>query len=158
MANHIHIFCASPEQLSMRSVGQYMATIGLLDGVPTFDPPLESAEALDPLWVHLSVTYQAGKRPIQLHRMFEPEDMAPALQDALTMLDDHGLASQHPEIVQAIQGTRQIFHFELGLELPDDCWEMLDALEAHIAKSLKGLVFTSEGFYDAELEPICMFG
>jgi hypothetical protein len=31
MANHILVFCASPEPLSLREVGEYIATIGLLD-------------------------------------------------------------------------------------------------------------------------------
>jgi hypothetical protein len=157
MANHIYVFCASAELMSMQAVGQYIATIGLLDGVPSFAPPLESPAALDPAWVYLSVTYQNDKRPIQVHRSFTPEDMAPALEDALTMLDENGLTGEHPELVQALHASRQVFHIELGLEVPEDCWEMLNALESHIATSRQGVIVASDGFYDHNLKPICAF-
>jgi hypothetical protein len=157
MANHILVFCASPAPLSLREVGEYIATIGLLDKPPRFTPALASTEALDPAWSYLEITYQEGKRPIQLHRMFEADEMAPSIDDALEMLGEHGLRDEHPALVRQIQTARQIFHFELALTLPDDCWEALDALESHIATRLDGVVFASEGFYDQDLEPICLF-
>lgn len=154
MANHIYIFCRSTDVIPMKELGTYIATIGLLDETPSFDPPLDSPDAQDPKWTYLKVVYNPDERPIQIHRSFEPEDMAPAIEDALTMLSDNDASEEHPELIEHIRSCRQIFHFELGLELPDDCWEMLDATESYIATALDGVVFASDGFYEKDLEPI----
>jgi hypothetical protein len=141
--------------ISLTQLGHYIATIGLLDESPQFDPPLDSPAANDPQWSFLNMVYKAEKRPIQISRRFESEQMAPAIEDALTALVDHDCSDDHPELVERIRSCRQIFHFELGFELPEDCWEMLDATESYIATELDGVVFASEGFYDIDLEPIC---
>jgi hypothetical protein len=155
LANHIYIFCRSTDVITLKELGHYVATIGLLDERPRFDPPLDSPAADDPEWTFLKVVYKADKRPIQIDRRFKPERMAPAIEDALSELADNDCSDEHPELVERIHSCRQIFHFELGLELTDDCWEMLDATESHIATILDGVVFASDGFYDNDLEAIC---
>lgn len=157
MANHLFVFCASPALLSACELGEYIATLGLLDRAPRFVPTLTSAEARDPMWSWLEMIYEEGHRPIQWHRMFEPEELTPAIEDALALLDEHGLRAAHPLLVARIEGARQIFHAELSWNLPEDCWEALDALHAHIAVRLDGFVLASDGFYDRELRPICRF-
>ena len=157
MANHLFVFCASRALLSARELGEYISTVGLLDRAPRFAPTLTSAEAMDPMWSSFDMLYVEGLRPIQWHRMFEPEEMAPAIEDALALLDEHSLRAAHPLLVGRIEGAQQIFHAEMSWDLPEDCWEALDALHAHIAARLDGCLLASDGFYDQDLQPICRF-
>ena len=158
MANHIYIFCSSAAAISAKEIGHYMATIGLLDEKPVFEPTLDSAEGSDPQWTYLKITYKANKRPIQLHRTFDAQDMAPAIEDALAAIAEHCPKPDDSGLTAKVEACRQILHFELGLELTDDCWEALDATQAYVAEKLQGIVFASNGFYDADLEPICTWG
>jgi hypothetical protein len=80
--------------------------------------------------------------------------MAPVIDDALSVLSDNAPLEKRLEFVERVRSCRQIFHFELGWELTDACWEMLDATEAYIARILDGIVFASEGFYDRDPQPI----
>lgn len=155
LANHLYVFCRSGDTLPLKELGNHIATIGLLDETPRFKPTLDSPEANDPNWTYVEVVHSPGKRPIQLHRVNGAEDMAPAISDALEALSENCEPKDHPDLDQRIRQCRQIFHFELGLQLPDDVWEALDATQSYIAKALDGIIYASNGFYDNDLEPIC---
>jgi hypothetical protein len=154
VANHICVFCRSAELLSLKDIGNYIEEGALLDEDPQFTPRLDSSDASASDWTYLEIVYRPDKRPVQLHRLIGAERMAPMIEDALRALSDHAILEKHPELVERLRSCRQIFHFELGWELTDDCWEMLDATEAYIARKRDGVVFASEGFYNKDLQPI----
>jgi hypothetical protein len=58
---------------------------------------------------------------------------------------------QSPQLVT----SREIIEIDYS-GLTDAAWEMLDCLEAYLAKKLSGIVYAPEdGFYDENLQPIC---
>jgi len=66
------------------------------------------------------------------------------------------IAELAADLRSRVAGTRQVVAFEILREsLTDEAWEMLDSLQAHIAKIRNGFVYApDEGLYDADLQPL----
>jgi hypothetical protein len=154
LANHIYVICRSADVIPMSELQNHIATLGLLDERPRFDPSAMSAEAGNADWSVFQIVYREGKRPIHVFRLTGNE-LKPAIEDAMEFFSENCEPDDHRDVAERIRTCRQMIHFELGLEVPDDVWEMLDATESYIASSLDGIVFASDGFYDSDLQPIC---
>ena len=151
MPNHNYVMCRDARSMTLAQVGEFIADGSLLDEAPVFEPPLASA-ALTPNLTSLSFRYRAEKRPVVIVRLTELDEIAEVVAEAIATLREHQI--DRTELVARLSETRQIFHFELGLELTDDCWEALDATECYVAKLLDGVVFAAGGFYDRNLKAI----
>jgi hypothetical protein len=155
LPNRLYVLCRSGDTIPMKELTDHIATGGLLDEDPTFKPKPDSADANDPQWSYLEIVHSPSKRPIQVNRLTGPGDMMPVISDSQSDLTEHCDPNEHPDLEQRIRECRQVFYFELGLDVPDDVWEMLDSAMSYIAKSVDGIVYASDGFFDEDLEPLC---
>lgn len=56
------------------------------------------------------------------------------------------------EVAEKLRSTAQVISFEVfPKRFDDDAWEVVDAMEASMARALDGLVVTDDGVYDAQL-------
>ncbi|MFY0578727.1 hypothetical protein ACN28S_34530 [Cystobacter fuscus] len=85
------------------------------------------------------------------------EALKEEVEEAIEALQSAGPATKHSALVSRLEGTRKLIVFELDAKgASEDCWEMVDNLESWLAREHNGLIYVSgEGFYDAELQPIC---
>lgn len=151
MSTFLRVFCRSSALVTPAELAQF-----ILDGIffeqPRFDPPdaLERTAGED--WESLAIFYDREMRPIVLWRTSAgpllAEDIAEAT-DALSSAD----TLYATDLADRLAGTSVIYAFEVNEStLTDDAWNMLDALEAHLARQYDGIVYAAgDGFFDADL-------
>jgi len=71
------------------------------------------------------------------------------------LLEEHPPAD--PALVERLRQTRQELVLHFSSDISEDCWAMLDCLEAFVARKLDGVVYATEGIYDQELQPLWRF-
>jgi hypothetical protein len=72
------VFCRNPAvTLTRQEIAQFVVDGVYFQDTPTFDPPLDSAEASAPEWEHLVIRYAAGKRPVVVFRRLDPATLQP---------------------------------------------------------------------------------
>jgi predicted RNA binding protein YcfA (HicA-like mRNA interferase family) len=81
-------------------------------------------------------------------------EMSPAY--VLRIFRQFDFSDEEIEVVDKLATSKQIIAIEIDyFELTDAAWEMLDCLEAYLAKKLFGIVYAPEdGFYDEPLQPL----
>jgi hypothetical protein len=154
MAAHLSVFCRSDMVITRRELAEFIADGAFFDEAPVFSHAA-GAEAADPLWSSLEIRTAPGKRPVTIER-FTGTATGPFVDEALDRLREAGLFERHPKLVTHLRETCQVFILEAAaLAETDDCWEMLDCVEAHLARELDGVIAADDGFYDRDLRPSC---
>ncbi|MDC0709492.1 hypothetical protein POL68_13560 [Stigmatella sp. ncwal1] len=156
MSLFIHIFCQADKPLRAREITHFIEEGAYFGNPPkvTVSPPSQPDDAQ---WTELKIEYQARKRPVLLHREARAAEFKDDQDEAIEALQSAGLAKKHEALISRLKDAQQLIVFELDSEkVTEECWEMVDNMEAWIAQELKGLIYvTGEGFYDAELKPLC---
>jgi hypothetical protein len=128
-------------------------------------PPQDLADAADEAWYGddelefdlggaperiLTITPPRNDRPITVAAETEPSRVATMVGE---QIDEHdGLPDS---VAGKLRRTRQVVSIEIFPDrVDDDVWEMLDVLQAYLARQLDGLVVTDDGVYDAGLQKI----
>jgi hypothetical protein len=147
----VTVFCRRPaENLTRQEIAQFVVDGVYFEDTPTFDPPLDSAEARAPEWDTLVIRYAATKRPVVLFRRgalrgvegdIEEEFVKPPLDPAMRR-----------RLIEA----RQTFTLDVDQEgLTDEAWQMCDHIERFIAGKCDGLIWApGDGIFDAKLQNV----
>ncbi|PTL79703.1 hypothetical protein [Vitiosangium sp. GDMCC 1.1324] len=156
----LRVLCRSREPVTLGELTTFIRNGWFFDEPVRFESALDEARRTDLDWRSVEIHYQQGRRPVLVEHLFEEARVAEEVAEALEALQRAGLASSHAALVQRIQESRQLFLFEVDpVGAPEECWMMLDATEAFLARTRDGVVFVDEeGFYDAALQPICKLG
>ena len=98
----------------------------------------------------LTITPPGKDRPITVSVETEPARVAMMVGE---QIDEHdGIPDS---VAEKLRRTRQVVSIEIFPDrVDDDVWEMLDVLQAYLARELDGLVVTDDGVYDAGLQKI----
>ncbi len=157
MSLFIHIFCQAEGPLRVQSITDFIEEGAYFENSPrvTAVPPVSQAD--DTKWTEIKIEYQARKRPVLLHRESRAKEFTEDMEEAIEALQSAGLAKKHEALISQLKGTRQLIVLEVDSGgATEDCWELVDNMEAWIARELKGLIYVAgEGFYDAELKSLC---
>lgn len=155
----LRVLCRAPEPVTPKELATFIRDGWFFDEPVRFEPALEGAWATESRWKSIEIHYQAGKRPVLIEHLFDSERVAEEVKEALDAVRLAGLAHQQAALVANIRTCRQVFLFEVDpLGATDECWMMLDATEAFLARERDGVIFVAgEGFYDATLQPLCTF-
>ncbi len=110
-------------------------------------------------WEFINIHYQADKRPISIQITPKDQLLREEIAEALAFLNQPNQGQQQQQLIQKISSSQQLIAIEIDAPgLPDSAWEMLDCLEAYLAKELSGLIYApDDGFYDEFLQPIYQF-
>lgn len=159
MSLFIYVFCQGESPISAREIIGFIDEGAYFEPSPTFRLEPASAQADDASWTEMKIEYKARKRPVILQRESRAEEFMEEVEEAIEALHTFKLAKKHEDLVARLKGTRQLIVFELDARgTTEECWEMVDNLESWIARERNGLIYVAgEGFYDAELQPICKF-
>lgn len=81
------------------------------------------------------------------------------VQEILDLIRSQAQNDSLEAVAQKLLKAQQVLAFEVDREgATEDCWVMLDALEAYIANKLNGFIYApADGFYDAALQPLYKF-
>jgi hypothetical protein len=154
MSYFIRIFCESDAPVIRRELAEFIKE-GAYFVDPSFSPPPESNEALQPRWQSFVVYYHPGKRPIVFQRL----DGDCASMETRELADRiSSLAAGDPAhlILTKLQKVKQVFVIELDpVGLTEGAWLMLDCIEAFLARSCGGLIYApDDGVFDADLRKL----
>lgn len=157
MSLFIHVFCQDNTPFRAREIADFIEEGVYFEDPPKFSLKPASAKANDAGWTEMRIDYQAGKRPIILHCETRSEEFTEEVEEAIEDLESANLAKKHPDLISRLKGTKQLIVFEIDSKgATKDCWAMVDNMQALFARERNGIIYSSgEGFYDAELEPIC---
>ncbi|HEY9742726.1 MAG TPA: hypothetical protein V6C90_19755 [Coleofasciculaceae cyanobacterium] len=82
------------------------------------------------------------------------------IEETIEIIRKSGQLNQQQNLVEKLADSQQVIAIEIDYSgLTDAAWEMLDCLEAYLAKELSGIVYApNDGFYDENLQPIYKLG
>ena len=144
----IHVFCRSSDALSLGEVMDFIQDGVFFDDAPEIRGDNERGATS---WA-IDVIYDAQIRPVQISFGEADETTSATIEE---LLEEHSPAE--PALAERLRQTRQELVLHFSSDISDDCWAMLDCLEAFVARKLDGVVYASEGIYDQELQPLWRF-
>jgi len=152
----MEIFCRSDQSMTRQTIIEFIRDGVYFDDPPHFTPPAGSEAAASASWSFLEIRYQPDKRPVQISHYSDGQEYTESIQEAVDRLRAGGLAVECQGLRAHLQASRQMFVVEVGfLEVPAECWEMVDGVEAFMATTLDGIISAPEGFYNQQLQLIC---
>jgi len=156
MSYFLRVFCQSPKPLPSREITDFIRDGWYFDEPPNFEVQ-PSAEAEDETcWKFITVHYQTNKRPVRIELNVNDEFLQQEIEEAIEVIRKLGQLNQQQNLVEKLAASKQAIAIEIDyLGLTDAAWEMLDCLEAYLAKKLSGIVYApDDGFYNEQLQPI----
>jgi hypothetical protein len=107
-------------------------------------------------WKFITVHYQASKRPVRIELNVNDQLLQQEIEETIEVIRKSGQLNQQQNLIEKLAASKQVIAIEIDYSgLTDTAWEMIDCLEAYLAKKLSGIVYApDDGFYDEELQPI----
>jgi hypothetical protein len=150
------VFCRSSEAITRREIAEFIAAGSFFDSEPGFDPPPDSAEAADLNWGRLAVHYEPDGRPVTIERNVEDPLAQEEVRELLFVITKAKETQARQNVERAIRAAAQVYRIGVNRETAsDDCWEMLDSVQAFLAGRCAGIVYApDDGFFDEKLRPL----
>ncbi|MBD2014992.1 hypothetical protein H6F96_13560 [Microcoleus sp. FACHB-53] len=156
----LRVFCQSPQLVPSNEITDFIRDGWYFDEPPKFEVQ-PSAEAQDEThWKFITVHYQEDKPPVRIALNLNDQLLASEIEETIEVIRKSGKLNQQQNLIEKLAASKQVIAIEIDyLGLTDAAWEMLDCLEAYLAKKLAGIVYAPEdGFYDEDLQPIYKLG
>jgi hypothetical protein len=156
MSYFLRVFCQSPQLVPSNEITDFIRDGWYFDEPPKFEVQ-PSAEAQDEThWKFITVHYQTNKRPVRIELNVNDQLLQQEIEEAIEVIRKLGQLNQKQNLVEKLAASKQAIAIEVDyLGLTDAAWEMLDCLEAYLAKILSGIVYApDDGFYNEQLQPI----
>jgi hypothetical protein len=156
MSYFLRIFGRSAQSITRRQIADFITAGSFFDDAPRFEPPPDSPESAEEDWTALSVQYDPAKRPVRFERNLGDALLKEEVQELLFVLDKSRRTQAQQEVLRTLQDAAQVISIEVSRETAsEDCWEMLDAVEAFLAERCDGIVYApDDGFFDKKLRPL----
>ena len=156
MSYFLRIFGRSAQPITRREIADFITAGSFFDDQPRFEPSPESPESAEENWTALSVQYDAEKRPVRFERNVGEALLKDEVQELLFVLDKSSKTQAQQEVLRTLQVASEVISIEVNRETAsEDCWEMLDAVEAFLAEKCDGIVYApDDGFFDKKLRPL----
>ena len=160
MSYFLPVFGQSPQLVPSNEITDFIRDGWYFDEPPNFEVK-PNAEAEDEThWKFITVHYQTNKRPVRIELNISDKLLQQEIEETIEVIRKSGQLNQQQDLIQKLAASKQVIAIEIDYSgLTDAAWEMLDCLEAYLAKKLSGIVYAPEdGFYDQNLQPIYNLG
>jgi hypothetical protein len=157
MPDFLIVLCRSAQPVFLKDVQEFVRDGWFFEKPAHVEPIPEGSQPTPAGWTRIEIHYQEGKRPVALSHLSQHEPLEAHREEALEELRQHDLQGQYPDLMNHLQACQQVFILEVDpVGATEECWTMVDAIEAWLARARNGVVFVSgEGFYDAALQLLC---
>ena len=152
MTTYLRVFGQAHRRISPTEIAGFV-----FDGVYFEEPPRievgdAAGERVGDEWTVLNIRYHAARRPIVLHMTTGGVLFGDEVTEAIEALTAMGIPKT-AELVLRLRRTSIIYAFEVDeRNLTEDAWNMVDALEAYLARRCEGIVYApNDGFFDSDL-------
>lgn len=156
MGTFVEVFCGSGAPMTRQRIIDFVTEGTFFDDEPQFVPQSGTSDAARADWQYLGIYHGPDRKPVMVRRYTDPGKVAALAGDAVAQLRGVQAVFDRDALEQRLRASAQVFDFSIDPEeMTDESWEMVDVLERYLARSLDGVLYASDGFYDRELEPIC---
>ena len=156
MSDFICLLSTSSDCISAQELTEFVVQ-GAYFADPVFASPESGRGAVRGRHV-VSIRYDSDRRPVDVWHNVHDDLVADEVQQAHEAL----ASSQAPQDVRQrvsvhLSLVTAVVAFEIdAARLSDDAWEMLDSMEAHLARRLNSVIYVvDEGFFDQNLKLLC---
>jgi hypothetical protein len=160
MSYFLRVFCQSPQLVPSNEITDFIRDGWYFDEPPKFEVQPSAKAEDETYWAFITVHYQTDKRPIRIELNLNDKLLQQEIEETIDIISQSGQLNQQQDLIQKLTATKQVIAIEIDYSgLTDAAWEMLDCLEAYLAKNLSGIVYAPEdSFYDENLQPIYNLG
>jgi hypothetical protein len=152
MSYFIRIWCRSPRPITRMEISDFILEGEYFDE-PQFTPSTNSPDARAESWESLVLQYEPGEKPVSFTRNAGNTLPREELEQLRFLLEHSKISKPQQEVSQRLKELAQIISIEVNPDLPDDVWEMLNGVEAFVARKLDGIIYDPDtGFYDKNLK------
>ncbi|MGA9379968.1 MAG: hypothetical protein WBV73_14495 [Phormidium sp.] len=160
MSYFLRVFCQSNQTVSHSEIADFIRDGYYFDEPPPIEVQLRAEGANETDWKFINVDYQTGKRPVSIQRNVNDKVLQQEIDEIIEIISRYGQSELQQNLARKIAASQQVIAIEIVPQsLTDAAWGMLDCLEAHLAKTLSGIIYApDDGFYDEKLQPIYKLG
>jgi hypothetical protein len=134
MSDFLRVFGRSSQPITRREIADFITAGSFFDEEPRFQPSPDSPESAEENWTALTVQYDPEKRPVRFERNVSDALLKEEVQELLFILGKSKQTQAQQEVLRTLKGAAQVISIEVNRETAsEDCWEMLDAVEAVLA-------------------------
>ena len=152
MTTYLRVFGQAHRRISRTEIAGFVFDGVYFDEPPTIEVADAAGERGGDEWTVLHIRYDAARRPIVLHMTTGGVLLGDEVTEAIEALNAMGIPKA-ADLVLRLSGTSIIYAFEVDeRNLTEDAWNMVDALEAYLARQCEGIVYAPhDGIFDADL-------
>lgn len=156
MSYVLRVFCQSPQPISSSEITDFIRDGYFFEQPPHFQVQPNPEAVNENHWKSISIQYQTDKRFILLELNLNDPVLQAEIKETINIINQSEPFNQPQDLVQRLTTTQQVIAIDIDSQgLTDAGWEMLDCLEAYLAKRLSGIIYAPEdGFYNDQLQPI----
>jgi len=156
MSYFLRVFCQSPQPVNPSQITDFILDGCYFEEIPRFELLPATTVTEKTSWKSLIIHYQQGKRPIRIELNVNDILLQQEIKSTRETLNLSEPSSKLQELIKQLVASQQVIAIEVDYEgLSDSAWEMIDCLEAFLAKSWNGIIYAPEdGFYNEKLQPI----
>jgi hypothetical protein len=131
----VRVYCSRLPLLSRADLAQFVEDGVYVDPDPRFDPALDTSAAREADWDQLRIQHAAGRAPISVRCVTEPQRVA---EDVTHARAEHA----DDPLVDALSDVPCLFVLTLDEdEVGDsDAWQLVDDLAHHLAQEGHGVI------------------
>ena len=151
MKYFLRVFCQKKDQLSPEEVIEFIKDGFFFDHEPEITLQKENGSG----W-QIKIVYDKEKDPVIISRSVNDKDSRKEIEEVKFVLNISKESKEKELVSKMVNATALVYSLQIDQEqITDDCWEMLDSVEAMLMRSCNGILFTSDNeFFDERLKKI----
>ncbi|NJD51969.1 MAG: hypothetical protein FIB07_03790 [Candidatus Methanoperedens sp.] len=151
MKYYLRVFCQKSTPVSPEEV------IGFIkDGFFFEQNPQITLQKENDLNWEIKIVYDREREPVIISTRPDDKESKKEIEEIKFVLDISKESKKKEMISGLVNSTNAVYTLQINQdEITDDCWEMLDSVEAMLMRLCNGILFTSDNeFFDQKLQKI----
>ena len=151
MKYYLRIFCRESVPLSPEEVIEFIKDGFFFEPKPQITLQKEN----DRNW-KIKIVYDKERDPVVISTYLDDKESKKEIEEIKFVLNISKESKKKEMISTIISSTNTVYVLQINQDqITDDCWEMLDSVEAMLIGSCNGILFTSDNeFFDQKLQKI----
>lgn len=151
MKYYLRVFCQKSTPLSPEEVIEFIK-----DGFFFEQNPQITLQKENDLNWEIKIVYDRERDPVIISTHSDDKESKKEIEEIKFVLNISKDSKKKEMISELINSTNAVYTLQINQDqITDDCWEMLDSVEAMLMRLCNGILFTSDNeFFDQKLQKI----
>lgn len=151
MKYFLRVFCQTNNHIAPEEVVAFVR-----EGVFFDKKPEIQLKKKDDLNWEIRTVYDQKKDPVIIYTSVADAASKKEIEEIKFVLNISKKSKAKESVEKLVKETVLVYVMEINqAEITDDCWEMLDSIEAYLLRTCNGILFTSDNeFFDQNLKMI----